>query len=170
MCARRKPSYSFAAPAARAAGWSWRFAGSAWSPGLLLLAQCGVWVTRGVAAHRETTLETNRPKAETAEANAAILETLSRVTDRRAPLLERLAALNEPRPDAVWLRRVVLDDKSVMATGQAHSMESLNGWLAALRSAKDFSDVATPRITATGQSVSFELRAVPAKTTGKAVR
>lgn len=131
---------------------------------LLLVAQLALWSVNAVAAHREATLDKNRPQAEAVEAKAALLDTLGKVTDRRTPQLEWMAALNEVRPDTVWLRRIAVDDKGVTAAGTARSMESLNGWLAALRKSKDFSEVAAPRITTAGQVVSFDLRVTSAKT------
>lgn len=130
---------------------------------LLALAQVSVWSLHTVAAHRETAMENNRSQAEAAEGKAALLDTLGKVTDRRTPQLEWMAALNAVRPDSVWLRRIAVDDKGVTASGNARSMESLNGWLSALRKSKDFTEVTAPRITTAGQIVSFDLRMTSVK-------
>ena len=139
---------------------------------LAALAQGGVRAMNAVAARREAALEARRPAAQDAEARAALLETLADVTTRRTPQLERLAALNGPRPDAVWLTHTALDTKGVAVTGRASSMEALNGWLAALRRDGAFTEIVTPRIAASaGRDVLFELRAVAAsKTAGKKPR
>lgn len=139
------------------------FKGLASVAALLVLAQIALWSVNAVAAHREATLDDNRPRAEAVEAKAALLDTLGKVTDRRAPQLEWMAALNEVRPDSVWLRRIAADDKGLIASGNARSMEALNGWLSALRKSKDFTEVTAPRITTAGQVVSFDLRVTAAK-------
>ena len=102
------------------------------------------------------------------EARIALADTLDRVTSRRLPALEWLAAMNAPRPADITLSRAAFGDATVRATGRAGSMGSLNAWLAALRADKAFARVEAPVLRATGEQVNFELILTPrARATGR---
>lgn len=125
---------------------------------VLMFSQIALWGMGGVARWRESQLEKSRPDAERAEAETTLLTTLDRVTERRLPALERLALINNSRPDGVTLTRATFADAEVRATGTARSMGELNTWLATLRKNPAFTAVETPSIRSASDRTTFELR------------
>lgn len=133
----------------------------AWLAALIAgLQAVGVGMS-GLAALRESRLEADRDAADRVESRIALADTLDRVTSRRLPALEWLAAMNLSRPADITLARAAFADGAVTATGRAGSMGSLNVWLAALRADPAFATVETPVLRAAGDRVTFELRLAP---------